>query len=206
MTQTGSFFAMTKTEEAELIQSCLRGERSAQQRLYTTFAGRMYAVCLRYCKSRAEAQDVLQEGFIKVFENLKVFKQVCPLEAWIRRVMVNTALKYLRSQKRSILYFVDMQDREQYTATVQDDSADLTINQFTNEELVQAVQQLATGYQLVFNLFAIEGYSHKEIAELLGISESTSKSQYLRARKHLRLYLEQLQEANFSVISLHESV
>jgi len=206
MTQTGSFFAMTKTEEAELIQSCLRGERSAQQRLYNTYAGRMYAVCLRYCKSRAEAQDVLQEGFIKVFENLKVFKQVCPLEAWIRRVMVNTALKYLRSQKRSILYFVDMQDREQYTATVQDESADLSLNQFTNEELVQAVQQLATGYQLVFNLFAIEGYSHKEIAELLGITESTSKSQYMRARKQLRLYLEQLQEANFSVISLHESV
>jgi RNA polymerase sigma-70 factor (ECF subfamily) len=197
---------MTKTEEAELIQSCLRGERAAQHRLYNTYAGRMYAVCLRYCKSRAEAQDVLQEGFIKVFENLKVFKQVCPLEAWIRRIMVNTALKYLRSQKRSILYFVDMQDREQYPANVHDESSDLSLSQFTNEELTQAIQQLATGYQLVFNLFAIEGYSHKEIAVLLGISESTSKSQYLRARKHLRLYLEQLQEANFSVIRIHESV
>lgn len=170
--------------EDELIDGCLKGRRQAQNALYEAYSRRMYALCLRYCKSPDQAADVLQEGFIKVFQNLERFKRECPLEYWIRRIIVNTALKHLRKEKKLWMRLVDREpadDREIAGATHNDGLAGLQW-----QDLVELVQALPEGYRAVFNLHAVEGFSHKEIGEMLDISDNTSKSQYARARAALR--------------------
>ena len=171
--------------EAELIDGCLAGSRSMQKQLYERFAGRMMAVCLRYAQTTFEAEDVLQEGFVTVFSKLGSFRRECPLEFWIRRIMVNAALR----QHRRNTSLVAMSEGE-YPVDLQDE--EFTLSNYAFEELLGMVQELAPRYRMVFNLFAIEGYGHKEIGELLGISEGTSKSQYARARAILKTKLERL--------------
>ena len=171
--------------EAEMIEGCLAGSRAMQKRLYEHFAGRMMAVCLRYAQTTFEAEDVLQEGFVTVFSKLSSFRRECPLEFWIRRIMINAALRQHRRNSSLVAmsegeYPVDLQDEE------------FTLSNYAFEELLGMVQELAPRYRMVFNLFAIEGYGHKEIGELLGISEGTSKSQYARARAILKTKLERL--------------
>jgi len=163
----------------ELLRGCSKGDRNIQKMLYERFAHKMYLVCLRYTKNQMEAEDILQESFIKIFENLPKFRKECPLEAWIKRIVINTALK----QNRSKLYLypaVDIEDVQENFIE------EITLSQFHFTELLQMIQQLAPRYQVVFNLYAIEGYQHNEIAEMLGISEGTSKSQYSRARAQLQ--------------------
>ncbi|WP_324675475.1 sigma-70 family RNA polymerase sigma factor [Hymenobacter sp. GOD-10R] len=171
--------------EVELIEGCIAGSRTMQKQLYERFAGRMMAVCLRYAQTTFEAEDVLQEGFVTVFSKLSSFRRECPLEFWIRRIMVNAALRQHRRNTTLVAlsegeYPVDLQDEE------------FTLSNYAFEELLTIVQELAPRYRMVFNLFAIEGYGHKEIGELLGISEGTSKSQYARARAILKTKLERL--------------
>ena len=171
--------------EAELIDGCLRGRQLAQKLLYDKFAGKMMAVCLRYAQTTFEAEDVLQEGFLTVFRTLASFRRECPLEFWIRRIMVNAALR----QHRRNASLVAVSDGD-YPETLA--SEEFTLSNYNFQELLKVVQELAPRYRMVFNLYAIEGYTHKEIGELLGVTEGTSKSQYSRARAILQTKLERL--------------
>lgn len=164
------------SNERALIEACIRQDRVAQRKLYEQFAGKLNVVAMRYVKNREDAQDVLQDSFIKIFKHLDSFRFDCPFEAWLRRIVANTALKHLR-------------DRPDYTnhvdaelASDEVEAADLTLSGFQFEQLLGMIQKLPEGCRTIFNLFAIEGYQHNEIAELLGVSAGTSKSQFSRAR------------------------
>lgn len=173
-----------KMTENELIDACLRGDSKAQSRLYHTHARKMMGVCLRYAASRDEAQDILQEGFIKVFEKLGGFQKQGSFEGWIRRIMVNTALDHYRKLRQRASE-ADL-DAVEWSLDAGTDTAAAV----HAEELLKIIQNIPAGYRVVFNLYAIEGYSHKEIADQLGISENTSKTQFMRARSFLKNVLE----------------
>lgn len=163
------------TSDTALVNACRQGERLAQRELYERYSRKMFAVCLRYVRQRDEAEDVLTEGFMKVFQHITNYKDAGSLEGWIRRIMVNECLMMLRKQR---LMYAET-TIEEYTNL--SDNADY-VTQMQADELMEIVQDLPTGYRTIFNLYAIEGYSHKEIAEMLNISENTSKSQLSRAR------------------------
>lgn len=167
-----------------LVKECLRRKPAAQKQLYDHFAPAMLGVCYRYTKSIHDAEDVLQEGFIKVFLHLGNYKSTGELGAWIRRIMVTTALNYLKKNKRyrEELVFADMP-----LHPVSDNNPMI---QLDAKQLSELVRQLPTGFQTIFNLYAIEGYTHVEIGALLGISDGTSKSQYARARYLLIEWIE----------------
>lgn len=164
--------------EHELIRGCLRGSAQCQRDLYERFAGKMYAVCLRYARTREDAADILQEGFLKVFSKLGQFQFQGSFEGWIRRVMVNTALRAYQKQR----YDFEQTGYERLPESPVDPDA---VGMLSESELMGLVHKLPDGYRAVFNLVAIEGYSHAEAAELLGIQESTSRSQLTKARRHL---------------------
>ena len=167
--------------EKELIQACTRGERSAQKQLYEKFAGKLYAVSLRYMKSRDDAADVLQDAYVKIFDALDTFRFDCPLELWLRRIVINTALTALGRRKINF----NLENYEFVGA-----NENLGLDALDYATLLQMVNNLPDGCKTVFNLFAIEGYKHQEIAQMLSISEGTSKSQFSRARSILMKELE----------------
>ncbi len=160
----------------ELVEGCLLNKRQAQYQLYELMSAKMFAVCMRYCSNREYAQDILQEGFVKVFTNLDKFRWDGSFEGWVRRIFVNTAIEHFRKETK----LFPVSDNE--TALMLHPVIDDLNNQLELEDLMALVQKLSTGYRTVFNLYVIEGYSHKEVAEMLGISEGTSKSQLARAR------------------------
>lgn len=167
-----------------LIQNCNKGDQVSQRKLFEIFAPKMLGVCMRYFTSKQEAEDVLQEGFIKIYTNLNKYNFEGSFEGWVRRIMVNTALDTIR---KNVKYRDDIEiDSVDYKVT----SNGNIIESMVRDELLILIQELPTGYRTVFNLFAIEGYSHKEIAEQLEISENTSKSQFSRAKSLLRKKLE----------------
>ena len=172
-----------------LVKNCLKGNAAAQRQLYDLFAGAMLAVCYRYTKSMSDAEDVLQEGFIKVFLNLHQYKFEGELGGWIRRIMVTTAINYLKKNKR---YQSEMVFEDAPLHAVQDSHPEVRLGA---KELADLIRQLPPGYQTIFNLHAVEGFTHVEIGKILGIQESTSRSQYARARALLIQWL----EANNSV-------
>jgi len=160
----------------KLVKDCLRGKPGAQRELYEHFADTMLGVCYRYTKSLKDAEDVLQEGFVKVFFSLNQYRNEGELGAWIRRIMVNTALNFL---KRNHNYAQQMYFPAEHLHPVTSDDPAMTLEA---KELAELIRQLPPGYQAIFNLHAVEGYSHVEIGELLGITDGTSRSQYARAR------------------------
>jgi RNA polymerase sigma factor (sigma-70 family) len=162
--------------QKKLLHDCLKGKASAQRELYACFAHAMLGLCYRYTKSMTDAEDVLQEGFIKVFKNLHQYNGSGDLGAWIRRIMVNSAINYLKNETR---YQVDLSFMEETLHPVSDENPELILNA---KELADLIRQLPTGYQTIFNMHAVEGYSHVEIAGILGIHVGTSRSQYARAR------------------------
>lgn len=165
------------SEIREIIKGCLKGNRKDQELLYRRHAAKLYAVCLQYSGNDDEAKDILQEGFIKIFENLQNYKFEGSFEGWIRRITVNTALEKYRS--RNNLYKVE--DIDQITETdAEPDGEDYT--GLEANDLLDIIRELPPKYRMVFNLYAIEGYSHKEISKLVNISEGTSKSNLSRAR------------------------
>lgn len=166
-------------DQKDLIERCARADRHAQKELYDLFSGRMYVICLRYTKSQPDAEDVLQEAFIKVFKNIGSFRGESRLEYWVKRVVINTALNHQRNK----LYQYPMYDIEDIK---QGYNYENILSEFQLEDLLKMIRSLPDGCQTVFNLYAIEGYNHKEIASMLGISEGTSKSQFSRARKLLQ--------------------
>ena len=163
-------------QDLQLIRDCLKNNRASQKQLYTQYAEAMLGVCYRYTKSLADAEDVLQEGFMRVFKNLHQYRQEGELGAWVRRIMVTTALNFL---KRNAKYQNDLAFEKNDLHPVTDENPEITLD---TKELASLIQQLPTGYQTIFNLHAVEGYTHVEIGELLGITDSTSRSQYARAR------------------------
>lgn len=171
-------------DEQKIVSDCLKGNPVAQRQLFEMFAPKMLGVCLRYMKSQDEAEDVLQDGFVKVFSKLSAYKNNGSLEGWVRRIMVNTALDQIRKNAK-FAYSSDFTDNEYKL-----DSSDFTFETLIVEDLMKLINGMPDGYKVVFNMFAIEGYSHKEIAETLGVSENTSKSQYSRARSYLKEKLE----------------
>jgi len=165
----------------EIIKGCLAGKRRDQELLYRRHASKLYAVCLQYSGNDEEARDILQEGFIKIFENLHHYKNEGSFEGWMRRITVNTALERYRSRHK--LYRVDDID------TIQEPDADPDNHDYAGLEandLLAIIRELPPKYRMVFNLYAIEGYSHKEIGQLINISEGTSKSNLSRARTILQ--------------------
>lgn len=164
---------------AKIIKGCLAGKRDYQEALYNLFSDKMFGLCLRYTKDYNDAQDVLQEGFIKVFTNIQSFHYRGSFEGWIRKIMVNVALE--RFRKNNYLYTVE--DVGSYTDEIDYDEIDSSI---TEKELMKLIQELSPKYKMVFNLYAIEGYSHAEISAMLNISEGTSKSNLSRARQILQ--------------------
>lgn len=163
------------TPEADLIEGCIRGERKAQSELYQRFAPRMYGVCLRYAASTDEAEDILQEGFLKVFRKLESYRGEGSFEGWIRRIFVNTAIEHFR--RKTHLQPITGAEEE----TMQGNYLS-ALDHMAEKDIVELVQELSPGYRTVFNLYVVEGYSHKQISEMLGISEGTSKSQLSRAK------------------------
>jgi RNA polymerase sigma factor (sigma-70 family) len=174
--------------EEKIIRACQKGEASAQREIYNKYSRKMMGVCLRYVNSRFEAEDILIAGFMRVFEKIGQYKHEGSFEGWLRRVMVNEALGYIRKNK-SIYMEVEI-DKADYQSDYNTEAS----THLEAEELLQLVQGLPTGYKTVFNLYAIEGYSHKEIADMLGISENTSKSQLSRARALLQQQLADLEK------------
>ena len=164
-------------EEKKIIQLAIDNNRSAQQKIYSQFSPKMLSVCRQYIKDIHQAEDIMITAFMKVFVNLKNFQHSGSFEGWIRRIMVNECISHIRVQKK-----VSFLDEENYS----EDSFNNIESQFSVEDIQYLIDGLPDGYKMIFNLYAIEGYKHQEIADMLGISEGTSKSQLSHARKILK--------------------
>ncbi len=168
-------------KETDLIHACIRGDRAAQHVLYKKFSSLVYGICLRYAKNKMEAEDSMQESFVKIYKHLKDYQSAGSFEGWVRRIAVNTAITGYRKSLKGRLE--DEIDYRSELASSLNESQDCD---YTMEELMSCVQALPGGYRTVFNLYAVEGYKHKEIAEMLEIDVNTSKSQFSRAKGHLQ--------------------
>jgi RNA polymerase sigma factor (sigma-70 family) len=175
-------------EDEEILKGCKKDDRKAQEQLYKKYAPVLLGVLCRYSRSRQEAEDLLQEGFIKIFRNINQFREEGPLIAWMRKIMVNTAIRYYQSniEESKNIRLKDSLERK----LVEIESNDIT---YSTEEVLKVIQQLPEGFRIVFNMYAMEGYKHKDIAKKLGISVNTSKSQYARARKFLKKLLDKME-------------
>lgn len=183
--------------ENDILAGCKAGKRESQYSLYQRFSPVMMGVCLRYCQSREEAEDIMQEGFIKVFSQIGSFRQEGSLEGWIRRIMVNHALNNYRKNQKYLVH----DKLDDLTDDVSDPAQEGDGYPYSLEELLKAVQALPSGYRMVFNLYVFEGFSHKEIATELHITENTSKTQLMKARKYLQKKLFQLTHYGKEAIS-----
>ncbi len=175
------------TKEADLIKACKKQDARAQRELYEAYAPLMLGMCRRYVKGALEAEDVMIKGFMKVFTKIDLFEGKGSFEGWMKRVMINEALGYIRKNKAMYLEVeIEAADKEPDFDTL---STSLEV-----KDLMIMINALPSGYRTIFNLYAIEGYSHKEIGELLGINENTSKSQLSRARMHLQKKLMEVEK------------
>jgi RNA polymerase sigma factor (sigma-70 family) len=177
------------TNENDLIKGCIAGIRKYQEELYNIHSSKMYAVCLRYCKDADDAQDVLQDGFVKIFKNLEKFRFEGSFEGWIRRIFVNTAIEHYR--KKSNNFSINEQ-----IETGLEDLNTTALDNLALKDLMSVISELSPGYKAVFNMYVIEGYSHKDIGEILKISEGTSKSQLARAKSILQKILKEKYNLN----------
>jgi RNA polymerase sigma-70 factor (ECF subfamily) len=170
--------------EKELIEGCKKGKHRAFEALYRKYAMKMMAIALRYCNTTFEGEDILQESFIKVFQKIHTFDQKGSFEGWLKRVVVNTAINYYH-QTYKHKFQIDYHSLPTESDSVLPD----VISRMTNEELLQIIRDLPEGYRMVFNLYVIEGYNHKEIGEMLGVTEGTSKSQLFKAKEIIKKLL-----------------
>jgi RNA polymerase sigma-70 factor, ECF subfamily len=190
--------------EKELIDGCKKYNRVAQKVLYTKYCAKMYAICMRYLKNKEEAEDLLQDGFIKVFININKYSSTGSLEGWIRRVIVNVVLNHLLKKKRYKLESIENHKNNYdgdagYSSQIEhsytfENSFDVEESEFTKPELDKALDQVPEVYSLVFNLFHIDDLTHSEIATLLSIDEATSRTRLFRAKKILQQYLIEIRE------------
>lgn len=169
------FWRKEQIKESDMLAGCINGERKMQEYFYNSYSSKMYSICLRYASDSAEAEDMLQEGFIKAFNNLGKFRNEGSFEGWLKRIFVNVAIEFFRKKQRRNVF----QDEEELKfELIQEDA----FHNLAAADLLKMIQMLSPGYRTVFNLYAIEGYSHQEIAAMLKINEGTSKSQLSRAR------------------------
>lgn len=180
--------------ESDLIKGCVAGDRRLQELLYQRFAPKMYAVCLRYAGNADDAQDLLQEGFIKVYRNLEKFRREGSFEGWMRRVFVNTAIEHYR-RKVTLNTIGEKEER-----SIEDGSWNI-LDQLAERDIIALVQELSPGYRSVFNMYVIEGYSHKEIGDILEISEGTSKSQLARAKAILQKKVQEFLDSQYKSLT-----
>ena len=175
--------------EDQLIKACIREDASSQKEVFTRYSGRMMGVCLRYARNAADAEDILQDAFIKVFSKLHQFKFEGSFEGWIRKIVVNTALKKysVRRYEKEVSGY-EITDRDE--AGIEPPA----YAHLTQKELMELINNLPDGYRLIFNLYVVEGYQHDEIAEMLGIQPGTSRSQLVKARNMLQKQILQLQK------------
>jgi RNA polymerase sigma factor (sigma-70 family) len=178
-----------KNHLKEIVEGCLRGERRSQEALFKEFYGKMMAVCLRYISDRDTAQEVLQEGFIKVFDKLEFFDFKGSFEGWIRRIVANTAIDTIRKSKRNPFLSSQDNDFKQEVINELEEKEKFMLTELKAEFAMKAISNLSPAYRTVFNLYVMEDYSHKEIAEMLGINEGTSKSNLAKARMNLQRML-----------------
>ena len=172
---------------SKILERCKKYDRKAQKELYDVYSPVLLGICIRYSKSREEAEDVLQDGFIKIFTKINDFKGDGSFEGWMKRIIVNTAIShYHKNKKHNEIYDIDDINETDIKGH------SFESNDFTSEELFKVIDSLPEGYKVVFNLYAIEGYKHKEIAEMLNINQNTSKSQYSRAKEKIRQKLESI--------------
>ncbi|MDF2436043.1 MAG: polymerase, sigma-24 subunit, subfamily [Bacteroidota bacterium] len=180
--------------EHEIIKGCLKNDRASQKALYEQYYSKMLGVCLRYAKDKDEAKDILHEGFLKVFNSLKNFNGSGSFEGWIRRIMANTSIDHLRKNKQNYLIVSTVYANEKASNMIDEIDEDELIN-IDKEEILKAVQELTPAYRTVFNLYVIEEFTHREIAEMLDISEGTSKSNLSKAKFNLKKNLMHLIKA-----------
>ncbi len=174
--------------DIELAEQCILGNRKAEKLLYERFSGQMFAICRRYLPNQQESEDVFHESMILVFSKLKSWRQEGPLGGWIRRITVNQCINHLNKNKK--MWTAEYSD----LSNVKDATIDNVLNPLNTAEILKCIAELPLGYRTVFNLFAIEGYSHQEIAQQLGISESTSKTQFLKSKLRLQQKIEALEK------------
>jgi RNA polymerase sigma factor (sigma-70 family) len=177
------------SDDEKIIRGCLEGKRQAQNQLYHRYAPTMLGVCLRYSRSREEAEDLLQEGFIKVFNHIGHFKGTGSFEGWIRRIMVNTAINHYHAALKQQFLHVENLDNLGHLAEQESEPIfDHTVESIDipPDLVMNLIQKMPEGYRMVLNMYVFEGYQHKEIADMLGISENTSKSQLSKGRKYLK--------------------
>ena len=167
-----------------IVQGCQANQPKYQRMLYEQFAGKLMGICVRYCRNEELAKDALQESFVKIFNKIDSFKNESKIETWMTRIAINTTLNHLRQGKR--YQFIDDNEHVAYKIENQHDVSADSLEKLSHAELINILQELPDGYRIVFNMYAVEGYTHKEIADALGINEGTSKSQLNRARKHLQ--------------------
>ena len=179
-------------DETLLIKGCLEGNAKMQKCIYDTYASKMFGICLRYANSHAEASDILLEGLIKVCTKLQDFRNEGSLEGWIKRIMINTAINFCIKEKKHFTTDLDNTGEIIEQAAMNYDSLHL-------KDLMRLVQKLPSGYRTVFNLYEIEGYTHKEISELMGISINTSKTQLMHARRFLQKQLLSIEKQTNSI-------
>ncbi|SDK79740.1 RNA polymerase sigma-70 factor, ECF subfamily [Salinimicrobium catena] len=175
----------------KLISQCRKQDREAQEKLYREYADKLFVLCLKYAGNYEEAKDILQDGFIKIFQNIAQFRGKGTFEGWMTRIMINTALK--KYQNRSV--FLSIEEEWVEEPEIEDDEELLSLN-----VLIDLVQELPERYRLVFNLYSLDGYSHKEIAEMLNITEGTSKSNLARARIKLKEKIEDHRTKNLKPV------
>jgi RNA polymerase sigma-70 factor (ECF subfamily) len=173
-----------------ILEGCIEGKRSAQSALYRKFASVMLAVCMRYAHDQDEAEDILQEAFLKVFQNIGTYRREGSFEGWMKRIMINHALNHFR-KNRKLPYHEDIEGINE-TEIIDFGERESQHPPISADTLMKLIQGLPPGYRLVFNMYVFEEYSHKEIADMLGISENTSKTQLLKARRMLRNRLTEL--------------
>lgn len=182
--------------DQSIIEGCIAGKRKAQSQLYNKFSAGMLGICLRYCKNLEDAEDVLQEGFIKVFRSVHTFRGESSIGAWIKRIMINTAITHIKKQISTGKTMTDIMD---VVDIEEPENEEVAFTQIDPQKLLGFIQELPEGYRTVLNLYVFEGYAHKEIAESLGISENTSKTQLFKARKYLKNKIEQVSERKIMV-------
>jgi RNA polymerase sigma factor (sigma-70 family) len=172
--------------EAEIITGCLKNNRKHQEMLYDRYAAVMYAICIRYTHNRDNALDILQDGFVKVFDRMSSFQGAGSFEGWMKKIFIHTAINYYHKVRHLSEHF---QDTTEIPINISD-QAD-AISKLSEKEILELIAALPDGYRIVFNLYVIEGYDHEEIAQLLGIASSTSRSQLLKARRVLQQKLKE---------------
>jgi RNA polymerase sigma factor (sigma-70 family) len=169
--------------DIKIIEGCIKGKRPAQSKLYNSYAPLLFGICMRYARNKDEAEDILQEGFIKIFSSIKGFRGEGSFEGWLKRIIVNTAITH-NKQSLKHQFHADIDEIEE-TKIKTDEAEEIPMMKVPQATLMNLIQKLPEGYKMVFNLYVFEQYTHKEIADFLGISVNTSKSQLMKARRVL---------------------